>query len=367
MIFWIIDFLNTIPEPVTRLVSYISIRALMAVLTSFLIGIFLGKRLIKIIYQLNFRDKTRDYGDISSHSKTGTPTMGGLIIFISLLIAVLIWGKLDNYFLGIVLLAAFWFTALGFFDDYLKNVKGSSDAGLSRSIKLFFQALFGVILGLLILSPQSSPFSEDLITKVFVPFIKNPVVDLSYFYYLFIVLVIIGISNSINFADGLDGLATVPVSLLAFVYGVFAYILGNSKIADYLLFPYINNAGELVIALAALIGAMAAFLWFNTYPAEIFMGDTGSLFLGGVIGTTAILLKKEILFLIAGGLFVIEFLSVFIQDYIGIKFFKRRIFYRAPIHHTYQFLGIAEPKIVVRFWIIAIIFTLISLMSLKLR
>ena len=365
MISWILDFFNSAEIP--KIASYITFRALMAMLTSFLIGIIFGKHLIKIIFQMNFRDKTREYGDISSKNKDGTPTMGGLIIFISFLVSVIIWGNLNSFFIHIILFAAFWFTALGFIDDYLKSVRGSSDAGLSRSIKLFFQALFGVILAILVLSPESTPFSSDIVSVLFAPFIKNPVIDLSVFYYIFIILVIIGISNAINFADGLDGLATVPVSFVTVVYAIFAYILGNSKAAAYLLFPYIKGSGELSIALAALIGALAAFLWYNTYPAEIFMGDTGSLFLGGVIATSAILLKKELLFIIAGGIFVIEFLSVFIQDFIGIKFLKRRIFYRAPIHHTYQFLGLAEPKIVVRFWILSVIFLIISIISIKLR
>ncbi|MCP4156970.1 MAG: phospho-N-acetylmuramoyl-pentapeptide-transferase [bacterium] len=365
MIIWLMNLMADIPGQ--RLMTYITFRSLVAMLTSFLIGIILGRKLIKIIFQLNFRDKARNYGDISPGNKTGTPTMGGVIIFLSFLISLLLWGKLDNFFLRIILFSAFWFTALGFFDDYLKSVRGSSDAGMSRGVKLFFQSLFGIILAHLVLSPASTYFSPELITQLFVPFVKNPVIDLSYFYYLFIILVIIGISNSINFADGLDGLTTVPTSLVAAVYAIFAYVVGNSKLAEHFLFPYIEGSGELVVVLAALIGALAAFLWFNTYPAEIFMGDTGSLFLGGVIATAAILLKKELIFLIAGGVFVIEFLSVFIQDFIGIKLLKRRIFYRAPIHHTYQFLGIAEPKIVVRFWILAVIFTLISLISIKLR
>lgn len=365
MIIWFTELLVNIPGH--RLVGYITFRSLTAMLTSFLIGVLLGRKFINIIYQLNFRDKTREYGDISPKNKTGTPTMGGVIIFLSFLVSILLWGKLDNPFLRTVLFAAFWFTALGFFDDYLKSVRGSSDAGMSRGVKLIFQALFGIILAVLVLSPGSTPFPQDLVSKLFVPFIKHPVIDLSYFYYPFIILVIIGISNSINFADGLDGLATVPISFLALVYAVFAYILSNSKLSQYFLFPYIKDSGELVIVMAALVGALAAFLWFNTYPAEIFMGDTGSLFLGGVIATTAILLKKELLFLIAGGVFVIEFLSVFIQDYIGIKLLKRRIFYRAPLHHTFQYLGIAEAKIVVRFWIIAALFTLISIISIKLR
>ncbi len=365
MLQWLMDLLPNIPGH--RLMTYISFRALSAMLTAFLTGVFLGRKLINTIYQLNFRDRSRDYGDISPRNKDGTPTMGGVIIFLSFLLAALLWGKLGNPFLRVILFAAFWFSALGFFDDYLKNVRGSSDAGMSRGAKLFFQSLFGAILGLLVLSPGSAFFRPGLATKLFVPFIKNPVLDLSYFYYIFIILAIIGISNAINFADGMDGLATVPTALVAGVYAVFAYVLGNSKLSEYFLFPYIDGSGELVVLLAALIGAMAAFLWFNTYPAEIFMGDTGSLMLGGVVATSAILLKCEILFLVAGGVFVLEFLSVFIQDYIGIKLLKRRIFYRAPIHHSFQFLGIAEPKIVVRFWILAVMFTLISLISIKLR
>ena len=354
-------------SPGQRLITYITFRALIAMLTSFLVGVIFGRKFIRIIYQLNFRDKGRDYGDISPQNKDGTPTMGGIIIFLSFLLSVLMWGKLDNPFFQTVLFAAFWFTSLGFYDDYLKSVRGSSDAGMSRGVKLIFQTLFGIILGLLVISPNSSLLPAGLSTQLFVPFLKSPLIDLSYFYYPFIIMVIIGISNSINFADGLDGLATVPVSFLAVVYAIFAYILSNSKLSQYFLFPFIDGSGELVIVLAALVGALAAFLWFNTYPAEIFMGDTGSLFLGGVIATTAVLLKKEILFLIAGGVFVIEFLSVFIQDFIGIKLLKRRIFYRAPIHHAYQFLGIAEPKIVIRFWIIAALFTLVSLITIKLR
>jgi phospho-N-acetylmuramoyl-pentapeptide-transferase len=365
MIMWLMELLADIPGH--RLVTYITFRALIAMMTAFLVGIVFGRKFITIIYQLNFRDKTREYGDISPKNKDGTPTMGGVIIFLSFLLSVLLWGKLDNFFLRTVLFASFWFTALGFFDDYLKSIRGSSDAGMSRGVKLLFQVLFGIILSILVLSPASTPFPDGMSTQLFVPFVKHAVIDLSYFYSPFIILAVIGISNSINFADGLDGLATVPVSFLALVYGVFAYLLGNSKLSEYFLFPFLNGSGELVVVMAALVGSLAAFLWFNTYPAEIFMGDTGSLFLGGVIATSAVLLKKEVIFLIAGGVFVIEFLSVFIQDYIGIKLLKRRLLYRAPVHHTFQFMGIAEPKIVVRFWIAAALFTLVSLISIKLR
>ncbi len=365
MILWIFDFFSNLPGH--RLVHYISFRALLAVLTSFLIAILVGRKIITIIYQLNFRDKAREYGDISGKNKYGTPTMGGLIIFFSFAVAILLWGRLDNFFLRAVLFATFWFTALGFVDDYLKNIRGGSEKGLNRGLKLLFQALFGLILAFLVLDPHSTPFAGGIASRLFVPFVKKPLIDLRFFYYPFIIVAITGISNSINFADGLDGLAAVPATLLVGVYAVFAYIMGNSRAAEYLLFPFINGSGELVVVLAALVGSLVAFLWFNAYPAEVFMGDTGSLLLGGVVGTSAVLLKSEVLFLIAGGIFVIEFLSVFIQDVVGIRLLRRRIFYRAPIHHTYQFLGIAEPKIVVRFWIISAILTLIALISIKLR
>jgi phospho-N-acetylmuramoyl-pentapeptide-transferase len=368
MIAWLSELFVHLPGQ--RLMTYITFRALMAVLTSFVIGILLGPRVIRAIYQLNFRDRARDFGDMSPRNKDGTPTMGGLIVFFSLLASILLWGswkKPNNFFLATIAFTAFWFTAVGFFDDYLKNIRGASDKGMNRGLKLFLQGLFGVILGLLLLGSPVSPLPAAIASKLYVPFLKTPLLDLGAGYYVFIVLAIIVIANSINFADGLDGLATVPAGLLVAVYAVFAYIIGNAIAAKYLWFPFIPGSGELVVVLAALVGALAAFLWFNAYPAEVFMGDTGSLLIGGLIATSAVLLKQELLFLIAGGVFVIEFLSVFIQDYIGIKLLKRRIFYRAPIHHSFQHLGIAEPKIVIRFWILAVIFTLVSLISIKLR
>lgn len=369
MIIWLNNILdNPLHFPLSRLLGYVSFRALLAMAVAFLLGVIFGKRLIRMLYQLNFRDKARDYGDISPKNKSGTPTMGGLIIFLSFLVSVLLWARLDSFFTQVMLMAAFWFTAIGFLDDYLKSVRGGSDLGMSRPIKLFFQVLFAIVLSLFIFSSSGqSPLPADIATKLFVPFVKNAVFDLGGYYVIFMILTVIGISNAINFADGMDGLATVPTALVALVYGVFAYIMSNSKAAGYFLFPRIPGAEELVIVLGAMIGALLAFLWFNAYPAEVFMGDTGSMMLGGLIATAAILTKHELLFLIVGGVFVIEFLSVFIQDYIGIKLLKRRLFYRAPIHHSFQFLGIAESKIVVRFWILSIILTVIGLISIKLR
>jgi phospho-N-acetylmuramoyl-pentapeptide-transferase len=361
MIAWISDFFVNLPGQ--RLLTYITFRALMAVLTSFAVGILLGRRVIRAIYQLNFRDRARDFGDMSPRHKDGTPTMGGLIIFFSLLISVLLWGswkKPNNFFLGTIIFTAFWFTAMGFFDDYLKNIRGASDLGMNRGLKLFLQGLFGVILGLLLLAADTSPFAPEIATKLFVPFLKNPLLDLGVFYYPFIVLVIIAIANSINFADGLDGLATVPAGLLVAVYAVFAYIVGNSVAAKYLWFPFIAGSGELVVVLAALIGALAAFLWFNTYPAEVFMGDTGSLALGGIIGIVAIMIKKEVFLVLVGGVFVIEAFSVIIQV-VSFKSRGKRVFKMAPIHHHFELLGWSETQVVQRFWLISLLAAILGI------
>jgi phospho-N-acetylmuramoyl-pentapeptide-transferase len=350
-----------------RLLNYISFRSLMAALTAFLIGILLGRRIINQIYNLKFRDSSRSFLEFSTHNKSGTPTMGGLLMLASFVPAILIWSQFNNIFFKTILFATFWFGCLGFIDDYLKAYHQNSDRGLNRTLKLTFQALFGLILAYLILHPASSPFSAENASLLYIPFYKFPVLELKKFFYLFAVLVVIAISNAINFADGLDGLATVPSMFVLGIYGVLAYISGNVFVSHYLLFPYIPGSSELVVIISALAGALAAFLWFNSFPAEIFMGDTGSQMLGGIIATVALLLKQELLFLIAGGVFVVEFLSVFLQDYIGIRLLKKRLLYRAPLHHTYQYMGYAEPKVVVRFWIVAAIFAIVSLISIKLR
>ena len=366
----------------TRLASYISFRSIVAAITAFLLILVLGNRLIRLLYLRGARDTMYDYGFTDPESKRDTPTMGGILIMGAVSLAILLWSDLTNPFVQWVLWAILWFGAIGFIDDHLKVKHKDSRKGLSQITKLSLQTLFAVVFMLIYLSDFASPLSAERIKllqgaagvtaenyKFYLqlPFYKYPVLDLSWFYLPFGVFVILAISNSVNFADGLDGLAIVPTSLTAGVYGLFAYIIGNSIHSKTLLFTHIVGSGELSIILAALVGAGLGFLWFNAFPAQIFMGDTGSMMLGGVLAVVAIMIKQEFLFILAGGIFVAEGASVLIQDKIGIGLLGRRIFHRAPIHHNYQHLGLAETKVVVRFWIVGIILTLLSLATIKIR
>ncbi len=350
-----------------RLLNYISFRAGFAFLTAFLISLFWGRKIIIGLYRKNFRETSREASDAVVQNKKGTPTMGGLIIIFSVMTSSLLWCNLSSLFVLLPLAALSWFGFIGFIDDRRKLFGQSSEAGLSRSSKLLAQGVFGLLFGLIIYSESWSPFPENMIYNLYLPFYKPAILHLSWFYVPLCIFIILSISNAVNFADGLDGLAIVPSSTTIAVYGVFAYVIGNSKYADYLLFELIPGTGELTVLCAAGIGAGIGFLWFNTYPAQIFMGDTGSQALGGFIATIAILVKQEMLFLIAGGIFLAEAVSVLVQDRIGINRIGRRLFYRAPLHHTFQFRGIAEPTVVVRFWIVSIILALMSILSLKIR
>ncbi len=350
--------------PASRLLVYVSSRTIFAGLTSLLLALFLGWPLIKFLYRRGLRDNPRDYMDYT-RTKSGTPTMGGAIILLSAGISALLWCDLSNKFVYILFLSMLWFSFLGALDDVLKVRVGE---GISRWPKLFSQLSFGVLASLVILTPAISPLPGQLIFRFYLPFVKNPVLLLPPLLYgLFITLFYALVTNSVNLTDGLDGLAIVPSLMVIGLFGVFAYVMGNVKISGYLLFPFIPGAHEIVIFSAALVGAGIGFLWYNSYPAQVFLGDTGSLLLGGFMATQAVLLKQEVLFLIAGGVFVAELLSTFVQDFVGIRRFKRRVLYRAPLHHTFQHMGWGETKIVVRFWIISFLLFLIALSSLKIR
>jgi phospho-N-acetylmuramoyl-pentapeptide-transferase len=366
----------------TRLASYISVRSIVAAITAFTLILLLGNRMIRMLYLRGARDTIFDYGFIDPNSKRGTPTMGGVLIIGSVFSAILLWSDPSNPFVQWVVAAMLWFGAIGFYDDFLKVRHQDSRMGMSQSTKLLLQALFGLAFMLFYLSSSASPLDAERVKLLQgiesispenykfwlqVPFIKEPILNLGWLYIPFGMFVILAISNSVNFADGLDGLAIVPASLTAAVYALFAYIIGNSIHSRTLLFTHIVGSGELSIILAALVGAGLGFLWFNTFPAQVFMGDTGSMALGGILGVVAIMLKQEFLFLLAGGIFVAEGASVLVQEKIGIRMLGRRIFHRAPIHHNFQHLGLAETKVVVRFWIIGIILTLISLATIKIR
>ncbi|MCD4655066.1 phospho-N-acetylmuramoyl-pentapeptide-transferase, partial [bacterium] len=264
-----------------------------------------------------------------------------------------------------LLFAVLWFGFIGARDDYLK-LKENSKTGMSEGKKILLQALFGIFLSIICLHPEWSPLPHELSTKLFIPFMKNPIADLGVAYGLFIVFVIVAISNSVNLADGLDGLAIVPSFFVAAVFGAFAYVIGNIKLSDYLLFDYVSGSGEILIFCSSVIGAGIGFLWFNAYPAQIFMGDTGSIALGGILGTVAILIKQEFLFVIAGGVFVAEATSVFLTKYVYLPRGKR-LFFRAPLHHSLQHRGLAETKVVIRLWIIAAILAMFAATALKIR
>jgi len=302
----------------------------------------------------------RSDGPENHHKKAGTPTMGGTLIISSIAISTLLWANLTNFYIWIILLVTMAYGAIGFFDDYLMQVK-KRNKGLSVRNKFLLQSIIAIIAGFLVCS------QPDFNTEVTVPFFKNITPDLGWGYIIFAALVIVGTSNAVNLTDGLDGLAIGPVIIASVTYMFFAYVAGHIKIAEYLQINYIAGCGESAIFCGALAGAGMGFLWFNTYPAQIFMGDVGSLSLGGALGTIAVITKQEILLVLVGGLFVVEALSVIFQ----VAFFKmtkgRRIFKMAPLHHHFELKGWAEPKVIVRFWIIAIALALISMSTLKLR
>ena len=339
---------------------YITFRTIYASLTAFFICFLLGPWMIRKLANMQVGQYIRDDGPKSHFDKAGTPTMGGTLIILSLTAAILLWSDLTNYYVWIVLFVIIGYGAIGFIDDYLMQVKKQSK-GLSVRNKLLLQAIVALIAGFLVY------ITPDFSTQVTIPFFKNIRPDLGWGYIIFAAFVIVGASNAVNLTDGLDGLAIGPVIIAAATYMIFSYVSGHVKIAGYLQINYVPGAGELAIFCGALAGAGLGFLWFNSYPAQIFMGDVGSLSLGAFLGTIAVITKQEILLALVGGLFVIEALSVIFQ----VGFFKitsgKRIFRMAPLHHHFELKGWPEPKVIVRFWIIAIALALLAMSTLKLR
>lgn len=339
---------------------YITFRAIYASLTAFFICFFLGPWMIRKLRELQIGQYIREDGPQQHHTKAGTPTMGGLLIIFSIFVSVLLWTNLSNLFIWIVLLALLGYGAIGFIDDYSMLIK-KRNKGLSARNKFLLQIILSITIGALVYA------SPNFSTKVTIPFFKSLSPDFKWGYVLFAAFVIVGTSNAVNLTDGLDGLAIGPLIIVGATYMVFAYVAGNIKIAEYLQINYVAGTGEIAIFCSALAGAGLGFLWFNTYPAQVFMGDVGSLSLGGTIGTIAVITKQEILLVIVGGLFVVETLSVIFQ----VGYFKitkgRRIFKMAPLHHHFELKGWPEPKVIVRFWIIAIALALISMSTLKIR
>ena len=373
-----------------RVFQYLTFRAVMAALTALLIGLAFGPWVINRLAELKIGQPIREYGVAAHIAKSGTPTMGGVLILIGIAVSTLLWFDWSNRFVWIVLLVTLGFGAIGWMDDWRKVVQKNPEGMRSRE-KYFWQSVIGLVAALYLAFSVSetsnlrvlelfirwvqSGFSNDLPPKadLMLPFVKSISYPLGVFGFIILTyLVIVGSSNAVNLTDGLDGLAIMPVVMVGSALGVFAYITGNAVYSKYLLFPYIPGAGELLIFCAAMAGAGLAFLWFNTHPAQVFMGDVGALSLGGALGTIAVITRQEIVLAIMGGIFVVEALSVMAQ----VSWFKftkkrfgagRRILKMAPLHHHFEKSGWTETQVVVRFWIITMLLCLVGLASLKLR
>lgn len=350
-----------------RLVNYLTFRSILAALTSVLFVFLFSRRFILFMHRLRFLDQLRQTGVGTHRVKSRTPTMGGVLIIGGVFSSMLVWGNWRNAYLVYSVIGMLWYGALGLLDDWSKIKRKSGDRGISERTKLLVQAGFSVVFAWVCVGVHA-PTGSDLATQFFVPFYKYPLMDLPAFIYgVFIFLFVMFVSNAVNITDGLDGLAITPSLFVMGVLGIFAYVEGNKIYSSYLFYPYLRGAGELTVFGAAFLGAGLAFLWYNAYPAQIFMGDTGSLAIGGSMAVVSVLLKQEMLFPLLGGLFVAEALTSQIQDKIGVRWLGKRLFYRAPLHHDLQHHGIAETKVVIRLWIIAGLLALISLATLKLR
>ncbi|MBP9722019.1 MAG: phospho-N-acetylmuramoyl-pentapeptide-transferase [Gammaproteobacteria bacterium] len=360
MLLWLAGLLSNYYHAI-NVVQYLTLRAILAVLTSLFISLAFGPYVIRTLTRLKVGQMVRNDGPKSHFSKSGTPTMGGILILISITITTLLWARLDNIYIWILLFVTWSFGLIGFIDDYRKLVYRDS-VGLLKKQKYLLQSATALITAIILFAIAGSEAATTLI----IPFVKNFTVPMGVFFILFTYFVIVGSSNAVNLTDGLDGLAILPIILVSVALGVFAYATGNANFANYLTIPYIPGSGEIVVFCAAIAGGGLGFLWFNSYPAEVFMGDVGSLSLGAVLGTLAVIVRQEIILLIMGGVFVIETLSVILQVF-SFKTRGKRIFKMAPIHHHFELKGWAEPKVIVRFWIITLVLVLIGLSSLKIR
>jgi len=361
MIYWLLYPLHD-RIPAFNVFRYITFRVAAAIVTALLLSWIFGPRFIRTLRRLSVGQNIRDVGPQAHLVKAGTPTMGGLLILFATLVPTLLWADLGNLYVWLVVLVTTAFGAIGFADDYLK-VRNRRNLGLTARTKFLLQALAGIVFAMALLYlPAEGGFNPTLTF----PFIKRLVLHLGYVYIPFVAFVLVGVSNGVNLTDGLDGLAIGATSVAAATYAVFTYVAGNRVIANYLQISYVPGVGEAAVFCGAMVGAGIGFLWFNSHPAEVFMGDVGSLSLGAAIGGVAVLAKQEILLVLVGGLFVVEAMSVIIQV-ASFKLRGKRVFRMSPLHHHFELSGWAEPKVIVRFWILSILFALLSLSTLKLR
>lgn len=360
MLIWLAEWLTQF-DTGFNVFSYLTLRAILSTLTALLIAILIGPAMIRWLKRLQIGQTVRDDGPQSHLSKSGTPTMGGVLILAAILASSLLWADLTNRYVLATLTIVVSYGIIGFVDDYRKVVRKDSK-GLIARWKYFWQSVIALIVAFYLYSSAQ----QSAETALLVPFFKEVMPQLGLMYIVIAYFAIVGTSNAVNLTDGLDGLAIVPTILVAGAFAIFAYVTGNANFSDYLNIPFIPLTSELVIVCTAIVGAGLGFLWFNTYPAQVFMGDVGSLALGGTLGILAVLVRQEIVLIIMGGIFVIETLSVILQ--VGsYKLRGQRIFRMAPIHHHYELKGWPEPRVIVRFWIISLILVLIGLATLKLR
>lgn len=359
MLTWLADYLSQYYSGF-NLFQYLTFRSIVSVITALGISLLVGPTMIRRLSKYQIGQTVRDDGPQTHLAKAGTPTMGGALIIFAIVFSSLMWGQLENRYLWVALIALVGFGLIGLADDYIKLVR-KDPKGLVARWKYFWQSVLGA--GIAIYLFYSASPAE---TQLLVPFLKDVMPQLGILFIFMAYFVIVGTSNAVNLTDGLDGLAILPTVLVAGGLGIFAYVTGNQVFSEYLAIPYVKGVGELVIFCAAIIGAGLGFLWFNTYPAQVFMGDVGALGLGAALGAVAVMVRQELVLFIMGGVFVIETLSVILQ--VGsYKLTGKRIFRMAPLHHHYELKGWPEPRVIVRFWIISLILVLIGLATLKIR
>ena len=360
MLLWLAEYLSEFYAPFS-VVKYLTLRGILAVLTALLISLIAGPKVIRLLNRLQMGQAIRIDGPKTHLEKAGTPTMGGALILLSIFVSSLLWSDLTNHYVWVVMLVTLLFGLIGWIDDYRKVVE-KNPRGLPGRWKYFWQSVVGLSAAVFLYSTAESPANLELI----VPFFKDIAIYLGPFFIVLTYFVIVGTSNAVNLTDGLDGLAILPTVLVAGALGIFAYLTGHFQFAGYLHIPYIAGAGEMLIFTAAICGAGLGFLWFNTYPAMVFMGDVGSLALGAALGVITVIVRQEIVLVIMGGVFVMETLSVILQV-ASFKLTGKRIFRMAPLHHHYELKGWPEPRVIVRFWIITVMLVLLGLATLKLR
>lgn len=361
MIYWLTQFFQQDVHGL-RVLQYLTFRSILAALVAFVVSLILGPYLIRWLQRMQIGQSIRENGPKSHLSKAGTPTMGGAMILLSITASCLLLGDLTHINLWICLSVMLTFGAIGWVDDYKKLILKNS-RGLPGRWKYFWQSVIGLTAAIYLYYWGS----DAHIAQIIIPYMKNYTVDIGVFFIVFAYFVMVGSSNAVNLTDGLDGLAILPTAIVGGALGIFAYVANNSVYAEYLMLPYLPDVGEVIVFCSAIVGAGFGFLWFNAYPAQVFMGDVGSLGLGAALGIVAILLHQELILLIMGGIFVAETLSVVLQ----VGYFKisggKRIFRMAPLHHHFELKGIPEPKVIARFWIITVVLVLLGLASLKLR